>query len=135
MCDVRRGSIGGGAVLHGLPHAVADGVKELLDVVAARTRRDVGHVVRLGPRLCGRVVDGGRGRVVALVADEEERDLAVPAVALCLCNPLFADIKSFLWVRGGEKICDDWCGFDEGNAGRRTGLVREKTRTQPLRLL
>ena len=131
MCDVRRGSIGGGAVLHGLPHAVADGVKELLDVVAARTRRDVGHVVRLGPRLCGRVVDGGRGGVVALVADEEERDLAVPAVALCLCNPLFADIKSFLWVRGGGRRCvmigvvlmrgmrgdkRDWCGKRRGRS-------------------
>ena len=130
MCDVRRGSIGGGAVLHGLPHAVADGVKELLDVVAARTRRDVGHVVRLGPRLCGRVVDGGRGGVVALVADEEERDLAVPAVALCLCNPLFADIKSFLWVRGGRRSVmigvvlmrgmrgdeRDWCGKRRGRS-------------------
>ena len=36
---------GGGAVLHGLPHAVAD---ELLDVVGARAGGDVGHVVRLG---------------------------------------------------------------------------------------
>ena len=93
---------GRGAVLHGLPHAVADGVEELLDVVGARAGGDVGHAVCLGPRLCGGVVDGGRGLVVALVADEEVRDAAVAAVALGLGDPLLADVQRFLCVCVGR---------------------------------
>ena len=99
VCGVGRAG-GGSAVLHGLPHAVADGVKELLDAVGARAGGDVGHAVCLGPRLGGGVVDGDRGLVVALVADQEVCDAAVAAVALCLGNPLLADVQCFLCSPG-----------------------------------
>ena len=106
---------GGGAVLHGLPHAVADGVEELLDAVGARAGGDVGHVVRLGPRLGGLVVDGGGGGVVALVADQEVCDVAVAAVALGLGDPLLADVQRFLG--GGGFGCKQSAEGKESRGG------------------